>query len=176
MTDNLKIDALLISKDPYFAQNIEFIDENKRISCNVCEEGFKPLYPNPNRPVPEDKYTFQKRWLTSDLLNKTHLGFEPDLPGLWKALKLLGKELPLQPRELASNQGNQDPSEPKNQEERSFIQSVQGRSSSESSVNLTKQKDADLLFEVSNFLISKHMPFDSAPQIIEFAPNMSLKS
>ena len=42
--------------------------------------------------------------------------------------------------------------------------------------SLSKQMDVELLFDVSKFLITKHMPFNAASDILEFAQQVCSKN
>ena len=177
MPSDVKVDSNLINKDEYFKNTIVFIKGNSRILCKTCEMGLAPMYKN---SVPEEKCSFRTRWLTHHLQSKNHISFEQDKLGLRRALKLLGKDLSWHSEEEEKDiaerslDNNQDLEVSENKTEMKSQQSETALKDPDVT-SLSKQKDVDFLFDVCKFLITKHMPFNSAPDILEFVQQVCFK-
>ena len=176
--ESFKIEPSLLEKSPYLKKIIKFNDNV--IQCLTCKEGWSSLNKN------EGKYTFAKRWLPFHLVTSTHIKYEKDKPGLLEAAKLFGKTISIDNSNDLRNE-EESKSEPlkselenksKQFETKSSLKEKEERENCdeiEDTKAVNRKNEISLIFDVAEFMINKHLPFDSAPDILEFAQKISSK-
>lgn len=187
----LKIDSTLPQKHPYFEKTIRFVNNNTQIQCLTCKKGLSLNFIE----IPEKKYTFAATWLPYHLNNKSHKNkYESDRKGLVEATKLLGKDINFdEDNEESIDEETKDPEEATDTEVPEDNRRIKVLSASKQVVSneqpLTtktdivtdsqephsKQKEIELVFDLAEFMITKHLPFNSAPDILDFAKKLSKK-
>jgi len=168
-----KIDSSIFEVHCYFQQTFEFTEDESKIICPTCKEALTlPSKKNTfYKTIAEEKYTFQKRWLPYHLDTVNHKKFEEDKKGLQEVLKLFGKEMENSNKIKEECQDyHEDPKEEKKSEDESIETKVQDKKPP-----LGKQNEIDLIFEACEFMIKRHLPFDAAEAIFEFAQKITSK-
>jgi len=184
--DPPKIDSSLLAKHPYFQNTFAFLSNGERISCKTCKDGWTV-----NGVPPEDskKYSFVKRWLPFHLTSRTHIRFEKDKTGLVEAAKMFNKTIDIESILLNETDSQEDEDfesmgdkegifseiSPSNSNDEEAKEPRDGVSKAADTKIVNKQNEINLTFDIAEFMIVKHLPFNSAPDILEFAQKIISK-
>ena len=143
----------MLSRHPYLEEIIETDPNNPQMFiCKVCTN-----QPTKNKMKEQIKGKFS--WLRKHLETKTHKNFTPqiDIQKLEESIEALRRINIISAKEKEESK--------EDKEESQNISTLEDHPEVSS---LSKDKEAEIYLNLAKFIIESHLPFDSAPKVLEF--------
>ena len=153
-------EASFLSRNPYLKEILEIDETGKKFLCKLCTQNQPKIQGKISNPVGGQIYWLKRHLETQKHQAYTHSNDRNKLADAILSLDSLKKSQSIVPKdqEVEDTEANEE------------VQSFEN----EEDLPLSRNQEANLYFEIAQFIINRHLPFDSAPSILEFCREIAL--